>query len=105
MSLFLAQHEVHDPAAPDMRPRLTAVVEDLGVVAPGFFKSFGQKRQALVVSPFIVDRLGQGKDGPLFPSGVEGDWAVRVADDVPEQVALANVLFSTPCKFLTNMII
>jgi hypothetical protein len=79
LSLFLAQQEVHDPAAPDMRPRLSAVVEDLGVVAPGFFESFGQKRQALE-GPFVVNRLGNGKDGGVVAR--QGDRAEGIADNL-----------------------
>jgi hypothetical protein len=44
--LLLAQDQVHDPAAPDVRSLLPAVTEDVGVGATRFFQSVGKERRA-----------------------------------------------------------
>jgi hypothetical protein len=40
--LLLAQQQVDDPAAPDVRPRAAAVAQDVGLVATGFFQRIGK---------------------------------------------------------------
>ena len=44
LTLLLPQHQVHDPAPADVRPRPAAVVEDVVVVAPRVLKGVGQDR-------------------------------------------------------------
>jgi len=54
---LLAQDQVQHPAAQNMRPRSSAVSEDVRIVAPGFFKGVSQRWQ-VVESPVGVDALG-----------------------------------------------
>ena len=80
--LLLAEHQVHDPAAADVRPLAPAVAEDLLVGAAGVHQGVGQEGQA-VEGPVLVDAAGQadGVGGP--PAGVEGDGAEGVAENCP----------------------
>src|SRR5262245_24501511 len=73
--------QIHEPATPDVQPRMAAMTQDVGVVAPGLFKSVGQDRQA-VEGPLAVDAMCQldygavvpgedgGRDGRRGPEGV-----------------------------------
>jgi hypothetical protein len=52
----LAQDQVHRPAAADVWPRPTKVVQNLGVGAASFFEGVGEDRQS-VERPVGVDDL------------------------------------------------
>jgi hypothetical protein len=53
----LAQNQIDDPAAADVRPFAAAVGEDFGVVATGVFQRVGEDREA-VEGTVVVDCLG-----------------------------------------------
>ena len=67
-----------------MRPRSPAVIEDVGVLAPGILESVGEDREA-VEGPIGVDAFGEGENGGREPGEIEGDAVERVADDVAEE--------------------
>jgi hypothetical protein len=52
---LLAQNEIDDPAAPDVRPRPPAVGEDVDIGAARFFKTVCQDRQ--VIEAAVVLRV------------------------------------------------
>ena len=64
-----------------MRPRSPAVVEDIGILAPGILEGISEDREA-VEGTLGVDTFGEGNDGRGEPGGVEGDGAEGVAEDI-----------------------
>src|ERR1019366_3722730 len=82
-ALLLAQNQVHDPAAPDVWPRPSAMAQDFLVVASGLLQGVGQLRHP-VEGSLIVVRAGQFNDGGRQPSGIDGDRSERVGEDVSE---------------------
>src|SRR5262249_15111079 len=83
-----AQDQVHDPAPPDVLPRLPAVGQDGLVGAAGVFEGVGQDRQ-VVERPLIVDAASEGGDVLPEPAGFGGNGAERVAEGVAEQAGLS----------------
>src|SRR5262245_37065826 len=68
----LSQHQVHDPAAADVRLlRIAAVVEDLLVVAPGVLQGVGQNRHRGEVAR-VVDALRYRHDRGGEPRRIGG---------------------------------
>jgi Phage integrase family len=65
--LLFPQHQVHHPAPADVRPRPAAVVEDVGVVAPGVLQRVRQDRHwgntPTPVSLFRGQTFGKGDKG------------------------------------------
>lgn len=51
--LLLAEHQVHHPTSADVWPRSAAVVEDIGVVAPGVLKGVRQDRHGAEVAGVV----------------------------------------------------
>jgi hypothetical protein len=90
MSL-LAQDQIYDPAAADVRLRPAAVPQDGGVLAPGLFQGIGQDRHVLE-TPLLVQGPGQLHDGRRPPGGVEGDGPEGVAENVSPEEALGGLL-------------
>jgi hypothetical protein len=64
-----------------MLSRLSAVVQDVFVVAPGILKGIGKDGHS-VKGSLVVDAIGEGKYGGSEPRGVEGDGAEGIAEDV-----------------------
>src|SRR5438874_13757967 len=58
LPLIPPQHEIHHPAAEDVRPRPAAVFEDDGIVAAGLLERVGEDRQVGETS-LAVDASGQ----------------------------------------------
>ena len=63
-----------------MRPFASAVVQDVGVGAFGFFKGVG-KNGEMVERSVVVDHLGQLYYGGLQPDWFDGDRTEGVAED------------------------
>jgi hypothetical protein len=59
--LLLAEYQIYNPAPTDVRTRASAVVEDLGVFAPGVLECVGQNRHGREVAR-IVHLAGEGDD-------------------------------------------
>src|SRR5262249_47782208 len=79
--LRLAEDEVHDPAAADVRPRPAAVVEEGGVGAAGDFQGVGEDGEALE-GTFVIDALGQGDDGGREPALIDYSRSHDIAEQV-----------------------
>ncbi len=75
--LLLAQHEIHHPAAANVRTGTAAVVEDVGVIAPGILKGVGEDRHP-VECLFVVDPIGARNDGGREPGWFKIDKAERI---------------------------
>src|SRR5262249_21263206 len=90
--LFLPQHQIDHPAPANMLARLSAVVQDVGIVAAGIFEGVGEDGQA-VEGSVVVDRLGQGDDVRCSAGGVESDRAEGVAEDVSDKGTLMKPNF------------
>jgi hypothetical protein len=54
--LCLAENQIHDPAAAHVLARLSAMVQDVGVVAAGFCQSVGEDRKAVKGAVFVDRR-------------------------------------------------
>ena len=73
-----------------MRARATQVSEDVGVVAPGFFQGIRQDGKTDDIEfarwhdTLFVGGSGEVEDGRGQTSGVDGDGAEWVAEDVPK---------------------
>src|SRR5262245_51022830 len=86
----LSKKGVDHPAATYMLPRLSAVVQNVGLVATSLFQRVGQDGKA-VEGPVIVDGLSHLRNPavvPTTPCGVNGRLAVWIAEDVPKKAAL-----------------
>jgi hypothetical protein len=59
LSLLPAEHQVHDPAAANMRTVAAAVVEDVAAVAPGVLQRVRENRQHGEVAG-VVHPAGEG---------------------------------------------
>ena len=75
--LPLSQHQINDPATPDVRPLAPAMVQNVSVRTTSFFKGISEERKA-GEGFFLIDGLGQGDDRGSQPvggdrDGVEGD--------------------------------
>src|SRR5262249_33529804 len=84
---LLAQHQIHHPAAANVLARLSAMVQDFGVIATSLLESGGENGQA-VEGTLIVDGLCEGGDVCCSPGRSDGDRAERVAEEVAEKVTL-----------------
>src|SRR5262249_11763869 len=82
---FSPQHQIHHPAAADVRSRSAAMAQDVRVAATRFRKSVGQFWHPLE-GTVIVDGLGLGFHFGGEPS--VGDGAEGVAEDVSEKTTL-----------------
>jgi hypothetical protein len=76
---LLPQHQIDDPAAADVLPRLAAVEQDIRVRAAGFFEGIREDRQP-VEDAILVDRGGDGLHGRRNPSGICGDGPEGIAE-------------------------
>src|SRR5262249_6341113 len=93
-SSSLPQYQINHPAAPDMFPRLPAVVQDVPVGIAGLFQGIGQDGQ-MVKGPVFIDGLGHPGQGPILPgqpAGIKGHRPEGVTDNVPEKVGLGSTL-------------
>src|SRR5262245_15287050 len=86
-TLLLAQYQVHDPTAPDVRTGTATVVEDLVVVATRILKRVGKNWHGGELTR-LVHLPGERQHGVCAPSGIEGDRAERIAEDVAKQLYL-----------------
>ena len=80
----LPQHQIDHPAAANVRPRPAAVVEDVGVVAPGVLQRVGQDRHRGEVAGLVHLPARARRRWTVRQLGVEGDGAEGVAEDVAE---------------------
>src|SRR4051794_38755125 len=78
-----------------MQPRATAVVEDVGGVAPGALQAVREERKA-VERLLLVDPPGQLRDGRGEPLRPPGYGPVRVPEDIADQFGLSAFL-GRPC--------
>src|SRR5262245_7598344 len=77
--LLLAEHPVYHPAAADVRPRPTAVVQYVVAVAPSVLEGVRQDRHRVEVSR-LVHPPGQTENGVSAPVPPECHGAERVAE-------------------------
>lgn len=68
--------QIDAPASPNMRRFATAMVQNVGIVAPCFFEVMGQAGKP-VEAPVIEDGLRSSNDGRSKPAGVNVHAAVR----------------------------
>src|SRR5262245_53176624 len=66
----LAEQQIHDPAATDVRAGTAAVREDTSISAAGVFERVGEDRQ-LVKVPAVVHGPGEPGDRPVIPDQEE----------------------------------
>src|SRR5262249_33724677 len=89
-SLLLAQKQIHDPTAPDMRPRMPAMIEHVGIVAASIRQGVGEHRQVLKVA-IVVNGLSEFWNDAIIPrkqGGVDDrGGAEGVPNDVSQEVA------------------
>jgi len=97
---FLAQDEVNRPAAPGVRPRLAAVTEDVGILAPRLFESIAQDGET-VESEIAVDAMCQLDHGPVVPvedGRADNGRAKGVAENVSDQFAVVGLSRCKRCE-------
>src|SRR5262245_47278682 len=90
---FLPEDQVEGPAAADVRTGAAAVVEQVAAIAAGLFEGVGEDRQA-VEGALLVYRTRQRPHVGSAPGRVERGRAERVAEDIPQQIALNLQLFA-----------
>src|SRR5436189_3389499 len=90
--LLLVQKKVHDPTSPHMAPNLTAVVQNIAVMAASLFECVRQDGQT-VESTVVVDGQCEGYDVGRSPSEVEAYRTEGVAENVPQQSRLLLPFF------------
>src|SRR5579883_462014 len=95
ITLRFSQERINYPAAANMLAGETAVVEDVGIVAPGVLKCVGQNRHRGEVAG-VVHLLDKRDNGRCEPQRVKGDAAKWIADDVAQNRALC-LLFGSEC--------
>ena len=81
----LAQQEVDHPAALEVPPRLTAMVEDIRVGATNGFEGIGKHRHP-VERPLVINRLGEFEHAGCQPGWVWDHRSEGVAEDLTEQI-------------------
>src|SRR5262245_60199601 len=86
--LLLCEHEVNDPTTAEVRLRRSTMGSDLRVLTPGVFQCVRQDRQPLEVA-ILIDAAGEGNDSPRQPPRLDYRQPERVAEDTPDQGALA----------------
>src|SRR5262249_54890080 len=88
---LLAEQQIDDPAAANVRPLATAVVQDLGVGAASFLQGVGDQHQPCAVEvtagklALLVSGLRQLRHGAAEPRGIAGNGSEGVAEDVIEK--------------------
>src|SRR5262249_23251480 len=98
-ALCLAEDEIDDPAAADVRPRPAAVLQHIGVVAARILQRVGEDRQP-VEGAVSVGALGERDDGGGKPGGIDRYRAEGGAEDVADKGSLLSPLAvpaSAPC--------
>jgi hypothetical protein len=75
--LTLAEQQIHHPAAANVLARLTAMVQDISIVATGVFEGIAEDRHALE-GTLVVDGLGQSEDDGGAPGGIEGNCSLSI---------------------------
>ena len=76
-----------------MLTRLSAVVQDVFVVAPGVLQCISEDRHSVECS-FGVDTTGKSKNGRCEPGGIESDRAEGDAEDVTNKADLGLARYS-----------
>ena len=82
---LLTQHQIHDPAAADVRPVAATMRNDLLLLAAGVHERIGQDRHPLE-GLIVVDRPGEADNVGRSPTRVEGHGAEGVAEDVANKL-------------------
>src|SRR5205085_1485645 len=86
----LAQHQIDDPTAADVRGvRIAAVVKNGGVFAAGVLQGIGQDWHRGEVAR-VVNLLREGDDGGGAPLGGEGDGAEGAIEEVAQQLTVTT---------------
>src|SRR5262245_30478637 len=94
MLLSLPEQQIDDPAAADVRARRAAMAQDVGAGGAGVRERVGEDGETAVIEmaarqlAFVVDRLGQLRDGavvPGEPGGGDGGGVEGVAEDVANE--------------------
>src|SRR5262249_31805002 len=104
-SLRLAEEEIDDPAATDVRPGAAAVVEDGAVGAAGVFERVGKYGQVVEVI-MVVDVRGKGRQEssvPGEPGGGERSGSER-GENVTKALTM-NSQFSCETSFAEATIV
>ena len=68
-----------------MLRRLSAMVQDVGIIAAGVFEGVGEDGKA-VEGAIVVDGLGKGGDVRCSPGGIERDGTKWVAQNIANQI-------------------
>jgi hypothetical protein len=76
-------HQIHQPAAADVRPAASKVAQDIVGVAPRILKGIGQDRHP-VESTVGVDTFGKGNDSRREPRRIDDQGAERVTEDIAQ---------------------
>src|SRR5437773_1115428 len=88
--LFLAQDQVHGPAAPYMLTRLAAMVQNVLLGATRFFKGVSKDGEMIRCKrpgwqdAVLIGGCSQSKDSWPLPCSVQRYGAEGVAEDIPE---------------------
>ena len=80
----MSEKEVNRPTAPHMDTRLSAVVQDVLVLAPSILKGISKDWET-IKGTLGVDAFGERENGGGEPGGIEGDGAEGVAYDAMEE--------------------
>ena len=78
--LFHPQHQIHHPAAADMRAGAATVVEDVGVVAAGVLEGVGEDGEA--VEGALGGRIPAPAPRRWWSARKDRSWAASVAAPV-----------------------
>ena len=84
--LLLSKKQIDYPTSPNVRPRMTTVGQDVGVVAPYFFQGVGQDRQAME-GPVVVTPLSQTGHRAIVPAQPTGGKGGGRPEGVAEDAA------------------
>jgi hypothetical protein len=83
---------IHNPATARMHGTAAAVIQDVGMVAAGFFERIGQNRHVFKAA-LIVNGSRDGSDGGA-PGGIECHGAEGIGEDTANKVGLFREKFS-----------
>jgi hypothetical protein len=81
--LLFAEYQIDNPTTPDVFAGVTAVVEDVVVVAPGILKCVSEDRHRGELAS-VVHLLGESNGGVSAPFIRERDWSERVAQNATD---------------------
>src|SRR5512145_2042738 len=88
---FLAQQQIHDPAAASVLPTRPAMLDQVGVRAARGFEGVGQQRHA-VESALRIDAIGKGPHLSGQPGGTHRSRAEWISEEAVDEGSLLPVL-------------